>query len=92
MGKTEKENDWKVGVLSPRVQGVVSASKGMGATARRTTMGGVDHPVRGHVRESSVGVGERAAMRLSVATPLRGDGNGHVHRPSLATTGKSVWR
>ena len=92
MGKPEKENDnWKVGVLSPRVQGVVSASKSMGSNPRRTTMGGVDHSVRGgHVRESSVGVGERAAMRLS-ATPMRGEGMGHAGRPSLAT-GKNVWR
>ncbi|KAK5197726.1 tubulin-dependent ATPase kip3 [Exophiala xenobiotica] len=41
MGKTEKENDWKVGVLSPRVSGVVSHSKSMGMnSARRTTMNG----------------------------------------------------
>ena len=92
VGKPEKENDnWKVGVLSPRVQGVVSASKSMGSNPRRTTMGGVDHSARGgHVRESSVGVGERAAMRLS-ATPMRGEGMGHAGRPSLAT-GKNVWR
>ena len=95
MGKPEKESDnWKVGVLSPRVQGVVSASKGMAGNARRTTMGGLDHPVRatGHARESSVGVGERAAMRLS-ATPMRGEAAmGHAHRPSLASGGKNIWR
>ena len=92
MGKPEKENDnWRVGVLSPRVHGVMSASKAMGVNPRRTTMGGVEHSGRpGHVRESSVTVGEKAAMRLS-ATPMRNEGMGHVHRPSLAT-GKNVWR
>ena len=92
MGKPEKENDnWRVGVLSPRVQGVMSASKAMGTNSRRTTMGGIDHSGRaGHSRESGVTVGEKAAMRLS-ATPMRNEGMGHAHRPSLAT-GKNVWR
>jgi kinesin family member 18/19 len=92
MGKPEKEDNWRVGVLSPRVQGVMSHSKGLSGNARRTTMGGLDGPARGHTRESSIGpasVGEKAAMRLS-ATPSRGEG-GHAHRPSLAT-GKNMWR
>ena len=85
-GKNQQENDWKVGVLSPRVSGVVSQSKMMAGGARRTTMGGFDQSSRGHVRERSVGVGEQASMRLS-ATPQ----HGHASRPSLVP-GKNVWR
>jgi kinesin family member 18/19 len=48
-----KENDWKVGVLSPRVQGVISR-----AGTRRTTVGNMDGPrsngTPGHSRMSSV--------------------------------------
>ena len=86
-GTTTKENEWKVGVLSPRVQGIVSQGKMMASGARRTTMGGFDQPSRGHSREGSVGVGEKASTRLS-ATPQ----HGNASRPSLAYTGKNVWR
>ena len=86
VGAQAGKEDWKVGVLSPRVQGVVSQGKMMSGGARRTTMGAFDQ-ARGHVRESSMGVGEKASMRLA-ATPQQG----HVSRPSLASTGKNVWR
>lgn len=83
MGKNEKENDWKVGVLSPRVQGVVSHGKSANG-ARRTTMSGMD------VR-STPSVGDRPGGRLSFVTAS----NGHMHsasRGSLMTGGKAVWR
>lgn len=89
-GKSEnglmKENDreWKVGVLSPRVQGVVSHSRGLSASAnpmRRTTMGGMD------IRGTPSGAGERAAgMRLSSMAP------GNSSRGSLVPGGKAMWR
>ena len=95
---SDKTNDWKSNVLSPRVQGVMSASKGLGS-ARRTTMGGgvgvFDRAsgVGGHARGESSGgsgmitVGERAAMRLSSATPMRvGQDRGSL------MPGKNVWR
>jgi hypothetical protein len=84
------DRDWKNGVLSPRVQGVVSAGKVMNVGSRRTTMGGFDGPGKSHSRAESMGmtVGERAAMRLSSATPMRTGGN---DRGSLMP-GKSVWR
>ncbi|KAK6386931.1 tubulin-dependent ATPase kip3 [Exophiala oligosperma] len=41
LGKTDKENEWKVGVLSPRVSGIVRDSKSLSMnSARRTTMNG----------------------------------------------------
>jgi kinesin family member 18/19 len=95
-------NDWaRNGVLSPRVTGVVSASKGLGSARRTTIMGSgsFDRPNGGHGRGESMGgaggtggmtVGERAAMRLSSATPLR-SGAGERERGSLMP-GKSVWR
>ncbi|KAH0847462.1 kinesin motor protein [Fonsecaea pedrosoi] len=79
-----KENDagsWKVGVLSPRVQGIVSHGKSSlvapSNPIRRTTMGG---PERGG--------GTRLSSVVSGA-------NAHGHsssRGSLMPTGKAVWR
>lgn len=89
MGKGEKEHDWKAGVLSPRVQGVVSAGKVMNGGARRTTMAGME--ARSQPRDSIVGIGERAAIRLSSATPVHGHGHS-ASRGSLMPNGKSVWR
>lgn len=90
-----RENDWKVGVLSPKSSGVLSVSKtphaGMMTNgARRTTMSGADNERRGHVRMESSGtstgvtIGERAAMRLSSAT--------HGPRSSMMPAQKNVWR
>lgn len=82
MGKPEKENEWKVGVLSPRVQGIVSHGKGMGGF-RRTTLSGLD------VR--STPTVERSGGRMSSVAPS----HGHAHaasRDSLMPGGKAVWR
>ena len=84
-GRGEKENDWKASVLSPRVQGVVSASKSHHA-GRRTTTSGAES--RSQSREPSTSLGERAAVRLSSVTP----GNSSVGRGSLMPGGKAVWR
>jgi hypothetical protein len=85
MGKNEKENDWKVGVLSPRVQGVVSHGKSMSMNGpRRTTMGGMD------VR-STPNLGDRASMRMSSITPAHGHGHSGS-RGSLVPNGKNIWR
>ena len=89
----ENENGWRVGVLSPRVQGVVGhkTAAGLSGSARRTTMS-FDARASSHERAGSVGVGERATARLS-ATPQHGaQGMGHWSRPSMAGGGKSVWR
>ncbi|RMD42571.1 hypothetical protein DV735_g2545, partial [Chaetothyriales sp. CBS 134920] len=61
-GKTEKENDWRLRVLSPRVQGVISQGKIVSSGPRRTTLG---EGVRSVSRDANMGVGERASMRLS---------------------------
>lgn len=89
----ENENGWRVGVLSPRVQGVVGhkTAAGLSGSARRTTMS-FDARASSHERAGSVGVGERATARLS-ATPQHGaQAMGHWSRPSMAGGGKSVWR
>ena len=84
MGKSDKENDWKAGVLSPRVQGVVSHSKGTGmGAARRTTMSG-------DVR-STPSTGDRGPMRMSSITSSHGHGSS-APRGSLMPNGKQVWR
>ncbi|KIX04475.1 uncharacterized protein Z518_05345 [Rhinocladiella mackenziei CBS 650.93] len=85
MGKNEKDNEWKVGVLSPRVHGIVSHGKSAGMSGgRRTTMSGFD------VR-STPSTGDLGGMRLSSITPS------HAHaqsasRGSLMPGGKAVWR
>ncbi|EXJ83319.1 kinesin family member 18/19 [Capronia coronata CBS 617.96] len=85
MGKNEKENEWKVGVLSPRVQGIVSHSRSMGSNGgRRTTLNGMD------VR-STPNAGDRGTIRMSSIVPS----HGHSHstsRGSLMPSGKAVWR
>ncbi|RMZ78432.1 hypothetical protein DV738_g3852, partial [Chaetothyriales sp. CBS 135597] len=83
-GKTDKENDWRLRVLSPRVQGVISQGKIISSGPRRTTIMG--EGLRSSSRDGSMGVGERASMRLS-AVPQ----HGHAPRPSLASA-KSAWR
>lgn len=85
MGKNEKENEWKVGVLSPRVQGIVGHGKTNGANGvRRTTMSGIDSRSGPHA-------GERAGVRLSTIHPSHGSGHS-VSRGSLMPAGKAVWR
>lgn len=85
MGKNDKENDWKVGVLSPRVQGIISHSKSMSSNAsRRTTMSGMD------VR-STPSTQDRAGMRMSSITPSHGHSQS-ASRGSLMPGGKAVWR
>ena len=66
MGKMEKENDWKVGVLSPKVTGVI------GKGGRRTT---ICEP-RG-IRES-LSIGDRAAHRLSSVASMNGANRGSL--------------
>ncbi|KAJ4520099.1 tubulin-dependent ATPase kip3 [Exophiala dermatitidis] len=83
MGKNDKENDWKVGVLSPRVHGIVSHSKSVGPHGnRRTTMSGTD------VR-STPNPGDRAGVRMSSIAPSHGHS---ASRGSLMPSGKTVWR
>jgi kinesin family protein 18/19 len=82
-GKSEKENEWKVGVLSPRVQGVMSHARTMSGS-RRTTLNGMD------VRTTPT-VADRPVMRMSSVLP--GHGSSHsVSRGSLMPNGKTVWR
>jgi len=84
MGKSEKENEWKVGVLSPHVQGIVSHGKG-GNGFRRTTLSGMD------VR--STPTVERSAGRMSSVTPSHSHTIHHAaSRGSLMPGGKAVWR
>lgn len=81
-GKTDKENDWRVGVLSPHVQGVVSQGKSMNG-ARRTTLSGMD------VR-STPSANDRTGRLSSIVAS-----HGHLHsgpRGSLMPSGKAVWR
>ena len=92
----ENEREWKVGVLSPRVSGVVSHTRGLSASAanpiRRTTMGGFD--VRGTLSGGGGGgVGEKVGggMRLSSITSTQSGGSASG-RGSLMPTGKAVWR
>jgi kinesin family protein 18/19 len=80
-----KENDWKVGVLSPRVQGVVSR-----AGTRRTTMGNMDGP-------RVVGTPADTHARMSSVHGSGGMGQSHAHdvvrdRASFALGSKGTWR
>ncbi|EXJ87147.1 kinesin family member 18/19 [Capronia epimyces CBS 606.96] len=85
MGKNEKENEWKVGVLSPRVQGIVSHSRSMGThSGRRTTLSGMDV-------KSTPSTGDRAGMRMSSIAPTHGHSLS-TSRGSLMPSGKTVWR
>lgn len=76
MVKSEKENDWKANVLSPRTAAVVKAG-----APRRTTLGD------GRQKDSSL-AGRDAGRLSSVVT---GSGGG-AQRGSLINTGKGSWR
>ena len=76
MVKSEKENEGRASVLSPRTAPVVKH-----AGSRRTTMG-----ESGRIRESSV-IGDKG-VRLSTAAA----GNGGSVRGSLMVSGKGSWR
>lgn len=96
-GSGDCNRDWKASVLSPRVQGVTMVGKSVqhGAT-RRTTMSGFDpsSAARSHARAESNGsmtIGERAALRLSSATPMRTGGQ-ERERGSLMPGSKNIWR
>ena len=77
MVRSEKENDWKASILSPRTAPVVKHAAGQ----RRTTMGG---EARGR---DSVTMGKEG-VRLSAAVV----GSGGGPRGSLVSAGKGVWR
>lgn len=80
MVKSEKENEWKPNVLSPRTAPVVKT-----ASQRRTTLGD------GKPREISVSgrdITGREAVRLSTAVT----GSGGSLRGSLMVGGKATWR
>lgn len=76
MVKSEKEADWKNSILSPRTAPVVKH-----AGQRRTTMGS-----EGRSRDSSAS--SREGARMSVTAGMGAGGS----RPSLTTSGRSVWR
>ena len=79
-GRSEKENEWKAGVLSPRVTGVV----GKGST-RRTTMG------EGKKERESLSIVERGSQhRMSTVAGVTAGGPGM--RGSLMPGSKGVWR
>lgn len=80
MVKSEKENEWKPNVLSPRTAPVVKTS-----SQRRTTLGD------GKPREISVSgrdMAGRETVRLSTAVT----GSGGSLRGSLMVGGKATWR
>ena len=77
-GRSEREIEWKVGVLSPRVAGVVGK-----ASTRRTTMG------EGKKERDSLSVVDRLPQhRLSSVVGM----NSSAMRGSLLPGGKGVWR
>jgi kinesin family protein 18/19 len=77
-GRNEKEIDWKIGVLSPRVAGVVGK-----ASARRTTLG------EGKKDRDSLSVVERVPQhRMSSVVGM----NSSAMRGSLLPGGKGGWR
>lgn len=93
-GRSDKENEWKAGVLSPRVTGVVG--KGSGGVRRMTMM----NVSEGRERErEKVGRDERIGSGNGSAI---GSGNGGGHqrmssvnngsRGSLMPGGKGTWR
>ncbi|KIW70394.1 hypothetical protein PV04_02668 [Phialophora macrospora] len=94
-GKSEsgllKENDreWKVGVLSPRVQGIMGHGRGLSAPVnpmRRTTMSGMD------VRATPSGNGERATGGGVRMSSINQGQSQTASRGSLMPVGKAVWR
>ncbi|KAI9821032.1 MAG: kinesin-like protein Klp5 [Pycnora praestabilis] len=76
MVKSEKENDWKGNVLSPRTAPVIKAGG-----QRRTTLG--------DGRPKDVGFAGKEAVRLNQV--VTGSGGGAM-RGSLMPGGKGVWR
>ena len=76
MVRSEKENDWKNSILSPRTAPVVKH-----AGQRRITMG--------ETRPKDVGMANREAARLSTAAVTGSGGN---PRGSLLVGGKGAWR
>lgn len=95
-GRNEKENghqEWRAGVLSPRVTGVVGKSGGV----RRMTMMGVseerrgDRAERGHQGTTGLGVGHGHVHQRMSSVNGNAHGNGGS-RGSLMPGGKGVWR
>ncbi len=94
-GRNEKENsqEWRAGVLSPRVTGVVGKSGGV----RRMTMMGVaeerraDRGERGQGTGFGVGVGHGHVHQRMSSVNGNAHGNGGS-RGSLMPGGKGVWR
>jgi len=81
IGKESKENEWRVGVLSPRVTGVVTASK-VSSGGRRVTM-----------TVTPMGTGERTAHRVSsISGSNHAQEQAHGPRSSLMPGGKGTWR
>ena len=80
MVRSEKENDFKASILSPRTAPVVKH-----AGQRRTTMGTMSV---NESRSKDMGVPSREGVRLSTAVV----GSGGNPRGSLLVGGKGVWR
>ncbi len=78
MVKSEKENEWKPNILSPRTQPVVKPY----AAQRRTTLGD------GRPKDGS-GIPSKEALRLSTAAIT---GSGGSARGSFMMGGKGAWR
>ena len=83
MVRSEKENDFKASILSPRTAPVVKH-----AGQRRTTMGTVS---LNENRTKDMVMPAREAVRLSNAVTGSGGSGGHS-RGSLLVGGKGVWR
>ena len=83
MVKSEKENEWKLNVLSPRTAPVVKT-----ASQRRTTLGDGKPRDVGIASKENAGTAGREAVRLSTAIT----GSGGSSRGSLMVGGKATWR
>lgn len=95
-GRSDKENEWKAGVLSPRVTGVVG--KGSGGVRRITMMNvseGREREREKVGREDRIGSGNGNGSTIG-----SGNGGGHQRmssvnngsRGSLMPGGKGTWR
>ena len=82
MVRSEKENDFKASILSPRTAPVVKHTG-----QRRTTMGTMSV---NETRSKDMGMPSREAVRPSSAVTGSG-GSGHT-RGSLLVGGKGAWR
>ncbi|KAF7503698.1 hypothetical protein GJ744_003376 [Endocarpon pusillum] len=90
-GRNEKEHsqEWRAGVLSPRVTGVVGRSGGI----RRMTMMGVGEERRGERAERGQGIGTGHAHAHQRMSSVNGNAHGSgASRGSLMPGGKGVWR